>query len=103
MDGVNSGRFQLIYGNSRLTASKLALAGEQISAIVFEPETTDDQAKLFEIAENYHRTELTPEERNAHMLAYAALLKKTGAVRSRREKQAKTQTKDEPKCCTVQR
>ena len=62
-----------------------------IEAVIFQEDTTDDQAKLFELAENFHRTELTPEERTEHMLKYAALLKKTGRVQTARSKQAKSQ------------
>ena len=83
-----------MHGESDIADDKL------IDAIVFGKDATDVQIKMFELAENFHRTELTPEERTAHMLKYAALLKKTGAVRSRREKQAKTQTKEGPNVST---
>ena len=87
---VTNDRYELIFGASRLAAGLLN-GDDSISAIVFGPELTDDQARLLEISENYFRAELTAEELIIHRLAYAGLLK-MGAVIPRREKQGKSKS-----------
>jgi ParB-like chromosome segregation protein Spo0J len=88
---VTNDRYELIFGASRLAAGRLN-GDDSISAIVFGPELTDDQARLLEISENYFRAELTAEELIIHRLEYAGLLKKMGAVIPRREKQGKSKS-----------
>ena len=60
-----------------------------IPLLVFPANTPDDVVKLYEIVENLHRFELTPEEKAIHSVKYAELLKRTGAVQSAKSKGAK--------------
>lgn len=89
--------YRLIYGFRRWSAMQILfeqgeVGADTIPCIVYSPEMSKEAMQLDEIAENLHRKELTAAERAAHTTKYAGLLKKTGAVQSRREKQAQSLT-----------
>ena len=56
---------------------------------------TDDEILMAEMAENLHRFDLTPKQRTEQTLRYAALLKKSGKVQGKREKERATKAKKE--------
>lgn len=76
--------FVLIYGRHRLEAKMILRESDPshdvIAAVIFPEEMTDWQCELAEVAENLHRKELTPKERDAHTAIYAGLLKQNGSV-----------------------
>ena len=49
-------------------------------AAIYSEDMPDWACELNEVAENLHRKELIPKERDAHTVLYAALLKKHGSV-----------------------
>src|ERR1019366_4413138 len=75
-DGDNEGTYQLIAGAHRLAAAK-QLGWDFIAAFVSRDES-DDQVKLWEIAENLHRAELTVLERSEHITEWVLLTDKVG-------------------------
>jgi hypothetical protein len=67
----NGGEYPvLIAGQHRVEACK-RLKIERIDCVVFDGDAID--ARLWEIAENLHRAELTPEERDEHILEWRRL------------------------------
>jgi ParB-like nuclease domain len=92
-------KYTLGFGAHRLAACIwLEEQGNTVSvqAIVFPPECPDGWIKLYEIVENLHRLELTPDERAAHLMAYAGWCKNLGLVETanikRSVKQAEIET-----------
>jgi len=61
----------LIAGAHRLAAA-MKLGLKDIDAVFIEGD--DDELRLWEIAENLHRSELTPDERDQHVLAWEKLV-----------------------------
>jgi uncharacterized ParB-like nuclease family protein len=73
-----SGDYYLVTGAHRLAAAK-KLGWEFIECFVVENES-DDQAKLWEIAENLHRAELTVLERSKHIAEWVRITNKLSQV-----------------------
>lgn len=69
------GTFVLVAGARRLKAAK-TLGWTEIEADIKEEGTEADEFLLWEIAENLHRQDLTTEERDEHIRAYAEILKR---------------------------
>lgn len=69
---------ELVSGLHRLQAAK-KLGWEQIECFVVDHES-DDHARMWEIAENLHRAELTALEHSEHVAEWAALAEKVSQV-----------------------
>jgi hypothetical protein len=76
--------FLLIYGYHRFLAKQQLMEDDPtqdvIAAAIYPEEIPDWACELNELAENLHRSELTPKERDAHTALYAGLLKEHGSV-----------------------
>jgi hypothetical protein len=75
-DGIG-GHFVLISGAHRLAAAK-KLGWEEIECVVYRDES-EDNARLWEIAENLHRAELTATERAENIAEWVRLTEKVSA------------------------
>ncbi len=74
--------FTLIWGDRRLAAIR-SLGRHRVWAVVYSPDLTDQQAKQLEIVENLKRAELSPGERQAHVVDLLALVRETEEAETR--------------------
>ncbi len=75
--------FTLIWGARRLAAIK-SLNRHVVWAVVYSPDLTDQQARQLEIVENLKRAELSPGERQAHIVDLLALVREEEETESRK-------------------
>jgi ParB-like nuclease domain len=92
---VKDGGYDLIYGHHRVAAALLNREKDPklsvIAAVVFPATMPDWACKLAEVAENIHRKDLSPKQREAQTALYAGLLKKHGLVADANANRSATQ------------
>jgi hypothetical protein len=94
--------FLLIYGYHRFLAKQQLMEDDPtqdvIAAAIYPEDMPDWACELNELAENLHRSELTPKERDAHTALYAGLLKEHGSVVDGDAARSKSEARTKGRC-----